>query len=125
MRIVPLSRDNKDFYRLMGPVFGSRTIAKEIGIHAYDDQDKEWFVLMDGCVIYGCASLRGGLISDCYVKPAHRGQGYFSAILKRVLMEPVPVFRATCTPASVTAFLSAGFNVVGKTKNFTRVMKNA
>lgn len=125
MHVVPLSRDHKDFYRLMGPIFGSRSIAKEMGIHAYDDQEKEWFVLIENGAIHGCASLRGGLISDCYVKPAYRGNGCFTSILSRVLMEPVQEFRATCTPESLHAFLAAGFEVVGRTKNFTRAIKNA
>jgi hypothetical protein len=125
MHVVPLSRDSKDFYRLMGPIFGSREAAKEIGIHVYDDADKEWFVCRDGSLLIGCASLRGGLIGDCYVKPAYRGMGRFRSILNRVLLEPAPVFRATCTASSLPAFLSAGFEVVSRTKNFTRVIKNA
>jgi len=37
-----IRRDSNSFYQLLGPVFGSRSIAKEVGIHAYDDADKQW-----------------------------------------------------------------------------------
>jgi len=121
VQILSLSRENKDFYRLMGPFFGSRSAAKEIGIHIYDDEDKEWFAAYDGFVLIGFASLRRSVVSDCYVRPTRRGEGVFSEILSRILLA-VPVgLKANCTPASLGVFVSKGFTVVSSTKNFTRV----
>lgn len=125
MNVKTLSRKNKDFYRLLGPIFGSRKVAKEIGINVYDDSDKEWFVAMDGEVLIGLASLRGSIISDCYVRPNYRRAGIFKMLLAQVLLVPIPVFRANCTSLSLGAFLAQGFHIISKTKNFTKVEKNA
>lgn len=121
VQILSLSRENKDFYRLMGPFFGSRRAAKEIGIHIYDDEDKEWFAAYDGCVLIGFASLRCSVVSDCYVRPTWRRTGVFSALLARILLAKPADLKANCTPASLGTFLALGFQVKSKTKNFTRV----
>jgi GNAT superfamily N-acetyltransferase len=121
VQILSLSRENKDFYRLMGPFFGSRSAAKEIGIHIYDDEDKEWFTAYDGFVLIGFASLRRSVVSDCYVRPTWRGEGVFSAILSRILLAVPAGLKANCTPASLGVFVAKGFTVASSTKNFTRV----
>lgn len=122
VQILSLSRENKDFYRLMGPYFGSRKVAKEVGIHIYDDEDKEWFAAYDyfGALI-GFASLRGNVVSDCYVRESWRGDGVFSAILLRILLAGRGELKANCTQASLGTFLSFGFKVKSESKNFTRV----
>lgn len=121
--ILPLSRDNPAFYRTMGPLFGSRQVAKEVGIHLYDDADKEWFVANLNGNMAGVASLRGNVISDCYVKPDYRNLGVMTALLDRILLEPQPLFRATCTASSLGVFVKAGFVEKSRTKNFTKVEK--
>lgn len=121
VQILSLSRENKDFYRLMGPYFGSRAVAAEVGIHIYDDEDKEWFAAYVCGALVGFASLRGNVVSDCYVKPFLRREGVFSAILSRILLAKPFDLKANCTPASLGTFLALGFQVKSKTKNFTRV----
>jgi hypothetical protein len=105
----------------MGPYFGSRKVAAEVGIHIYDDEDKEWFAAYDGDLLVGFASLRGNVVSDCYVKSLWRGNGVFSAILSRILLAMPTGLKANCTPASLGTFLGLGFQVKSKSKNFTRV----
>ena len=124
LEVKSLSRDSKDFYRLMGPVFGSRGIAREVGIHIYDDADKEWIVAFDDLIFAGFASIRGSLITDCYVRPEFRNAGVFTEILKRVMLDP-KASSANCTAASLPAFLNAGFKIVSETKNFTKVARYA
>jgi GNAT superfamily N-acetyltransferase len=123
LRIERLSRDDPDFYRLMGPFFGSRSLAAEVGIHPYDDADKIWITAILYQDIVGIMSLRGRTISDCYVLPGHRGNGIFSKMLAHCLASHGGSI-ATCTSASMPAFLAAGFEIVSKTKNFTRVKRN-
>lgn len=125
LQIRNLSRDDKDFYRLMGPFFGSRTVAKEIGIHIYDDESKEWFAAFIGPAMIGFASLNGSVISDCYVKPDYRRSGYFRKILQRIMLVPGVRFRASCTAASVNCFISEGFHSISYSRNFVKVLLNA
>lgn len=121
VQILNLSKDRKDFYLLMGPYFGSRSVAKEVGINIYDDDDKEWFCAFVDRSLIGFASVRKSLVSDCYVKPAWRGRGVFSAILSRILLAFPGKLTANCTRDSLGAFIALGFSEKSSTKNFTRV----
>jgi len=121
VKILSLSRENKDFYRIMGPYFGSRSIAKEVGINIYDDESKEWFIASNGVAVLGIASLRGSVVSDCYVKTGCRKRGIFSALLARIILAKPHGLKANCTDASLGVFLAHGFSIVSRTKNFTRV----
>lgn len=123
LSVKRISRDDHDFYRLMGPFFGSRKVAAEVGIHIYDDTGKIWIVATLSHDIVGILSLRHKTISDCYVLPAHRGAGIFTQMLSHCLAN-YGGFNATCTASSLPAFLAAGFEVVSTTKNFTRVKRN-
>lgn len=116
--VEEISRNDCDFYNMMGPFFGSRAVAKEIGIHVYDDADKRWFMAFDDDLI-GFASYRNGLVSDCYVLPSKRNTGVFKCLLETVCLLTTGNLRATCTNASKHAFLNAGFVPVKTTKNFT------
>lgn len=119
IRIRHVPKYGKAFYALFGPVFGSRQIAKEVGVHAYDDEDKSWIGAFAQGQMVGWCSVRGSVISDCYVLPQHRSRGVFGKLLSHVVGAfPLPL-RATCTNASVGVFRKAGFRAVRKTKNYT------
>jgi hypothetical protein len=123
--VEELNKNRPDFYSLMGPFFGSRSVAKEIGIHVYDDSNKRWFAAFDGELV-GFASYRNGLVSDCYVLPNHRNAGVFACILASLCLLTNGNLRAMCTQASKKAFFNAGFVQVKTTKNFTLMeMKRA
>lgn len=115
-------RNEAGFYCVFGPIFGNRDVAKEVGINIYDDSDKKWFVSFDATEkLIGCASIRGKLISDCYVVQRSRRIGIFSSLLDAMLEQTSGTLRANCTPASLGAFNSRGFKSVRKSKNFTYV----
>lgn len=119
IRVEQIERGTKRFYLLFGPVFGSRQIAKEVGVHSYDDSDKSWIAAFVGNKMVGWCSVRGRVVSDCYVLPDHRGSGVFAALLAHVVKTfPAPL-RATCTNASVGIFRKAGFKPTRKTTNYT------
>lgn len=110
----------------MGPIFGSRHVAREVGINCYDDDDKEWVMAFDEHKLIGWLSIRGRLVSDCYVVPKYRYDGVFDSLLAYTLKTNGGSLWANCTPASVRAFEKAGFIATKKTKNFTKMeQKNA
>lgn len=121
LQIRTMSNDNKAFYQLLGPLMGSRSVEKEVGIHIYDDTDKEWYTAWIDGVFIGVASVRGVNVSDCYVKPAHRRNGALTAMILSIIKDHPEKLRATCTGMSVGAFEKAGFIVKKKTKNFYKV----
>jgi len=116
--IRKLNRSDTDFYALMGPIFGSRAIAKEIGIHIYDDANKQFYVTTHNGILVGVISLRGSVISDCYTKPWHRKIGVFGELLSEV-KEDINYAKATCTQLSRGIFEQAGFKPIKELKNFT------
>ncbi len=117
--IRSVERESSDFYRLFGPVFGSRQIAKEVGIHAYDDADKHWVGAFSDCVMIGWLSIRQGVVSDCYVLKEYRRNGVLFRLLTFAISRFGNRLRATCTADSVNVFRKAGFVEVRKTVNFT------
>lgn len=122
--IRSVDRASGDFYRLFGPVFGSRQIAKEVGIHAYDDVDKHWVGAFFDDVMVGWLSVRRGIVSDCYVLKEYRRNGVLSRLLTFATSRFGNRLRATCTADSVNVFRKAGFVEVRKTVNFTVMRMN-
>ena len=114
-----INRLRPDFYSLMGWFFGSRQVAKEVGINIYDDADKRWFVAFEDGGVVGFASVRGRLVSDCYVVPSKRNAGVFRGILTMLEIATTGPLAANCTKASRKAFENAGFVARKQTKNFT------
>jgi hypothetical protein len=119
IRIERLQRGTKRFYALLGPVFGSREVAQEVGIHAYDDADKTWLAAFCGEEMVGWLSVRGRVVSDCYVVEVHRSRGVLTNLLATAVADASTPLRATCTAASVNIFRKAGFKPLRKTTNFT------
>lgn len=122
--IRSVDRASGDFYRLFGPVFGSRQIAKEVGIHAYDDADKHWVGAFADDAMVGWLSVRQGIVSDCYVLNEYRRNGVLSRLLTFAISRFGNRLRATCTADSVNVFRKAGFVEVRKTVNFTVMRMN-
>lgn len=118
LQIRTMSNDNPDFYRIIGPLMGSRKVEKEVGIRLYDDADKEWYTAWIGEVFIGVASIRGCTVSDCYVKPAYRYKGALTAMLASIIKDHHGKLKATCTSISAGVFASAGFKLKKQTKNF-------
>ena len=124
MQLTTLKRGEPDFYQLLGSIFGSRTFEKEVGIRAYDDIGKVWFCALDHNVVIGLASLRGTIVSDCYVLPEWRNKGVFTKVLERLMKKTSGPLRAVCTQASKPSFLKVGFTEKSTTKNFTKMEIN-
>lgn len=120
-QIRVMSNDNPAFYRLLGPLMGSRNVEKEVGIRMYDDADKYWYTAWHGDIFAGVASIRGRVVSDCYVKPQYRCKGALTAMLSSIVKDNTTGLKATCTSMSRGVFERAGFKLVAKTKNFYKM----
>lgn len=119
--VAELKYEELDFFDQMGPFFGSRSVAKEAGINLYADEDKRWFAATEYGRVIGFASLRGRLVSDCFVVHDKRKLGVFTNILQCLLSATSGPLKANCTRASLKAFQNAGFVPKRFTKNFTYV----
>jgi hypothetical protein len=123
-KIWQISNTDDNFYELMGRVFGSRFIEKQVGLKIYDDSNKQWVITTINDDVIGFCSLQASTISDCFVYPNYRLQGVFNTMLDLLLSKPGN-YRAVCTKMSLQAFLNRGFQVTKTTKNFTFVERTA
>lgn len=75
----------------------------------------------DGDRLIGWLSVRGRLVSDCYVISSERNAGVFDLMLEYTVRNMGGGLWANCTAASVRGFEKAGFVKVSATKNFTKM----
>lgn len=122
--VSKIDKNSSCFYQIMGPFFGSRQMAKEVGIQPFDDDGKIWFVSMIGDKSIGVASLNGRVVSDCWVLPDYRNNGVFSSLLDSIVRNTGENLKANCTNMSRGIFAKFGFLQTKQTKNYTMMELN-
>lgn len=82
--LIQRTRQDTDFYYLMGRFFGSRTIANALGMPIYDDEHRHWWLILNPEQYpIACASLekkpRGKVatLKSAWVEPDERGHGFY------------------------------------------------
>ena len=76
MEIRKLTRNDEDFYAVLGPVFGSRLIEKQTKDRFYDDAGKVWYVVPGK----GAASLLGNTLKNFWAIHADVAAALITAI---------------------------------------------
>ena len=79
MKVLRTDRSHKDFYRWMGPIFGSREIEKKSRDRFYDDPGKVWYLLPG----QAAASVLGSTIKNFWADTEEDG----TALLKEICPE--------------------------------------
>lgn len=89
MSLLKLNRNDDDFYRYLGPIFGSRIIEQETHDRFYDDLGKQWYLIPGS----GAASVLGGRIrnfwaanpevADELISALTQDYAYLSGVLPR------------------------------------------
>lgn len=131
MKLVRTNREQKDFYNLMGPFFGSRQVAKDLGMPIWNDPDREWVVaVVDGNPI-ACSSiefLKPGKVAmkSGWVHPDYRGKSIYNQMfverLKIAAEHGMKVLTATVTDKSYHTHIRYGFVEIGQRGRY-RIMK--
>jgi GNAT superfamily N-acetyltransferase len=83
-QVIRRRREDADFYCLMGRFFGSRAIARELGMPLYDDEHRIWFLCLNASgQPVACCSLEhkpeslAAQFKSAWVAPEERGQGLY------------------------------------------------
>lgn len=112
-----ITNQHKDFYKIMGPIFGSRAIEKITGDRFYDDDEKIWYLHFnsEGKVdVY--ISLKKNIIKNVFA--------FESDILVEVLVSITTDISKSVIPVIYeNAFVLAGYTVVERKKRFVAVVK--
>lgn len=90
MKIERLTNRDKTFYPTLGPFLARREVEKEIGYPVYDDDDKSWFIALNGKEVLGFCYLQEKKkghyqIGSCYVVSGHRHKGIFRSLLNEAM----------------------------------------
>lgn len=122
---------DKAFYPLMGPFLSRRAIVKEIGAPIWDDDNKTWYVALDGRNVAGFAAVRddgdkGVTFQSAYTLPEHRRRGVYRFLLTARLRDHQGrACRSVATAASLPVLLAHGFEVHRVKGSFTEVVRHA
>jgi GNAT superfamily N-acetyltransferase len=83
--LIQRDRGDPDFYCLMGRFFGSRAIAKALGMPMYDDEHRIWLLVLTAEMYpVACASLelkpgsKTAAMKSAWVEPDERGKGLYT-----------------------------------------------
>jgi hypothetical protein len=123
--MIQRAREDADFYSLMGRFFGSREIAKVLGMPMYDDEYRLWFLVLNPkhCPI-ACTSLEHkpdsqvAALKSAWVEPGERGKGLYDWMFRVRLQVaeslPIKKITSTATEKSMHTHERYGFCCVGR-----------
>lgn len=128
--IIQMTRGDESFYPIMGPYFGNREIAKELGSPIWDDSDKIWFIATANGKVVGFAAIKSNgkntmFVSD-WVFPELRKQGVYDCLMQeRIAYIDAKQLAATATVrlVAVNTFERYGFVVTKKLKNYVKMKR--
>lgn len=88
MEIKVMTNKDEGFYKYMGPFFGSRKVAKELGMPLWDDDDRTWIIAFDGDKVVGFCSFvkhksqNKATLKSGYVVEEYRAHGIYDKLFK-------------------------------------------
>lgn len=122
VRFIERTRDDPDFYQVMGPLFGSRLVVKELGMPMYDDPDRIWCIAIaaDGRAV-ACSSIafdgKKAQFKSAWVHPDYRRQHIYDELFRMRLAlaeaQHVTTITATATQLSRNTHLRHSFRQIG------------
>lgn len=88
MKMVLMTNKEEGFYCYMGPFFGSRKVAKELGMPLWDDEDRTWIIAFENDKVIGFCSFvkhksqNKATLKSGYVIEEYRNQGIYDKMFK-------------------------------------------
>ena len=114
MQVIRMTRENEDFYRWMGPVFGSRLIEQETHDRFYDDPGKLWHLIKG----LGTASVRDSVIRNFWAGSAEAAEALVADMLLCW-----PDLSGIVPRSYESTFRAMGFKTFPHRKNFIEVRR--
>ena len=115
MKILRLTHESKEFYKYMGPVFGSRKIQRETGDRFYDDEGKIWFVAIVKGYVAAAISVKNRTIKNMYGSDKE---------ITELITEAEAEADGGIVPAIYSdACVAAGYVAVPHSNKFIKIMK--
>lgn len=112
MTLMKMTNKDAGFYGLLGSIFGSRKIEKEIQDRIYDDDEKIWYLLVEDSRVVALISLKKQVIKNMYAESPEN--------LKRLLCE-LPAVTGIVPGRYRDVCMDVGYQVMDHSKNFIKV----
>lgn len=109
--IKRMNNTDKDFYKYMGRIFGSREVQRKTSDRIFDDNGKEWIMNIEKNIILAVVSVKDSVIKNVYAEDVN----VLQEILKEIYAE---VSTSTVTKVYQNEYSSAGYEVIEEKKNF-------
>lgn len=115
MRILKLNNQDLRFYPLVGPLLSRRQVVRELGFPLWDDDDKHWYIAMNGRKLLGLAALQNKkgrhVLCSAYVLPEHRRRGVYTELIRARIDDTSGPISVTATATSKCVLQRAGLKV--------------
>jgi hypothetical protein len=128
-RLIVMTNTDRGFYPMLGPYLARREVVAQVGGMIWDEDTKTWLVLADGRKVRGFVGVtqrqsRRTMESLWLADPTYRrvAEELIGAAVDRFGGENL---YATVIRKHVAAYLSAGFEQTGETKEFIRLTRRA
>lgn len=105
---------NKDFYKYMGKIFGSREVQRVTHDRFYDDAEKEWIMEIDHNIVSAVVSVKDSAIKNVYAEDPL----CLIAILKEIHSN---ISTGTVPSAYTELYITAGYEIIEMRKNFIKI----
>lgn len=112
--VTKMTNKDKNFYKYMGKMFGSRLIQNQTNDRIFDDNNKVWYLVLEKDIVIAFASVSNNIIKNVYTTKDET----LEEILKEVKKEN-KIKDSTVTALYEDIYKAAGFKVIrGIYKNF-------
>lgn len=105
---------DKDFYKYMGRIFGSREIQRMTSYRIYDDNGKEWIIKIDKGIVTAAVSVKDCIIKNVYAEDIFA----LIEILKEIHSE---ILEGIVTNTYKEMYITAGYEITEERKNFLKI----
>jgi N-acetylglutamate synthase-like GNAT family acetyltransferase len=133
--LIQRTREDPDFYCLLGRFFGSRAIVEALGMPIYDDEHRIWWLILDSEQRpVACGSLERkpksqvAALKSTWVEPEQRSQGLYDWLFatRLQLAEQLNIKKITSvtTEKSKNTHERYGFRFVGMRGKYYTYWKN-
>ena len=104
--VVKMTNKDKDFYKYMGKIFGSRLIEKQTNDRIYDDDNKEWYIYIEDNRVLAFISINENKIKNIYATK----EKYLEELLNNIKSEN-KIYYSIVTKVYEKIYEKCGFTV--------------
>lgn len=113
--IKQLTNSDKNFYKFLGPIFGSRIVERKTKDRFYDDDNKLWYLYLNKGTSDTFVSVKDNIIKNVWTENKDH--------LINVLKVLYPITHISIVPGIFKEeFEACDFNIVEETGNFIHVL---